>query len=396
MLAEVKLKKLQREYPLGPPGDRVTALFAQLLPLQDPTLETRRLAGSLIAGEVNWSAPNAKTFHCLDDSHVIVVFSKLIDFYQVAARILIAGSSIFSNHLEVRGRDSGSVTVAKLEALFRCWTPQGLADDLPSQISPTSLSPEGEELAAREADCSLLFLISHELGHVLYYRQPTEDDGKNDPILTQEQELQSDVTGMQSVVRSAQSPAEARMRIAAVIATMRVLAVFEALGHKFAGDHPPPLARLQVLFDHTLKFCKTERDFWSLTPVAYAVDQVLEAAGLRAVGNMNPPARTADRMFSALSAVIENVAKGDEALSQVLAVMHYDFEHAPRPNLEQLALIAARMFPPTPTQTESPNQDALWEKKAEVFRSLKVQWPQPMMKMFSDAYTNLYHPGGES
>jgi hypothetical protein len=396
MLAEVKLKKVQREYPLGSSGDRVTALFAQLVPLENPKLEARRLTGSLVAGEVNWNAPNAKTFHCLDDSHAIFVFSKLIDFYQIAAKILFGGANIFGDHLPVRGPDSTSDTVGKLEALFRCWTPKGLADDLPSQISLGPLSPEAGALATFESDSSLLFLISHELGHVFYYRPPTEDDGKNDPVLTKEQELQSDVTGMQSLIQSAQSPADARMRIAGVWAAMRVLAVFGALGHEFAGDHPPPLARLQVLQDHTLMFCKTERDFWSLTPVAYTVDQKLEAAGLRAVGNMNPPARTADRMFSALSAVIENVAKDREPLSQVLAVMNYDFVHAPRPNLEQLALIAARMFPPTLTQTEAPDQDALWAKKAEVFRSLKDQWPQPMAKMFGDAYASLYHPGGES
>ncbi len=118
---------------------------------------------------------------------------------------------------------------------------------------------------------------------------------------------------MQSLIRSAQSPQQARMRIAGVWAAMRVLAVFEALGHQFGGSHPPPLFRLQVLRDDTLKFCKTERDFWSLTPVAYSVHQKLEVAGLCALGEMDPPARTADRMFSALSAVIENVAKRHES-----------------------------------------------------------------------------------
>jgi hypothetical protein len=396
MLAGVNLKKFQGEKPLGADGDRVATLFAQLIPLQEPKLEARRRAGSLIAGEVNRNTPNAKTFHYLDDSHAIVVFSKLIDFYEIASNILFGGANIDGDHLPVRGPDSMSDTVGKLEALFRCWTPEGLADDLPSQISLSPLSPEAAGLATFQSDSSLLFLISHELGHVLYYRAPTENDGKNDSILTQEQELQSDVTGMQSLLRSAQSPADARIRIAGVFAAMRVLAVFGALGHAFGGGHPAPLARLQVLLDYSLKFCKTERDFWSLTPVAYAVDQKLEAAGFRALGKMDRPARTADRMFSALSSVIENVAKGWQPASEVLVVMNYDFEHAPRPNLEQLAQIAARMFPPTPTQTESPSQDALWAKKAEIFRSLRDQWPEPMAEMFRNAYDNLYRPGGVS
>ncbi len=147
MLNGTNLRKLQRENPLSARGDRVTALFAQLIPLPNPKLEARRQAGSLIAGEVNRNAPNAKTFHYPDDSHAIVVFSKLIDFYEIASRILFGGANIFGDHLPIKAPDSMSDSVGKLEALFRCWTPQGLADDLPSQISLSSLSPEAAELA---------------------------------------------------------------------------------------------------------------------------------------------------------------------------------------------------------------------------------------------------------
>ena len=394
MLAGVNLAKLQREVPLGPGGDRVAALFAELAPLEIPQLEACRQAGSLVAGEVHRTIPNAKTFHYLDDSHAIVVYSSLVDFYGMASKILFGGANVFGDHPPIKAPDSIDGTVGKLEALFRCWTPKGLEDDLPSKISLGTLTPEAAELAGLQADSSLLFLIAHELGHVLYYRPPSEEDGRDEPLLTAEQELLSDVSGMQLMVRSAQGTADARMRIGGVIAAMRVLAVFAALGHVFGGNHPHPLTRLQHLWDSTLKFCKTERDFYALTPLAYTVDQKLEAAGLHALGSSERPAATADRMFSCLSAVIENVAKGREPIAKVLEVMRFDFESAPRQNLEELAQIAARLFPPMPTQTEAPRQDELWAAKAQVFRSLRDEWPEPMRTSFHNAYNTLYTTGG--
>ena len=390
ILAGVNLAKLQREEPLGTGGDRVAALFAQLAPLKIPQLEASRKAGSLVAGEVHRNIPNAKTFHYLDDSHAIVVYSSLVDFYRMASKILFGGVSVFGDHPPIKAPDSIDSTVGKLEVLFRCWTPKGLEDELPSKISLSPLTPEAAELADFQAASSLLFLIAHELGHVLYYRPPSKEDGRGEPLLTAEQELLSDVSGMQLLVRSAQEPGDARMRICGVIAAMRMLAVFSALGHVFGGNHPHPLTRLQHLWDSTLKFCKTERDFYALTPLAYATDQRLEAAGLHALGSSDRPAATADRIFSCLSAVIENVAKGREPIAQILEVMRFDFGTAPRQNLEELAQIAARLFPPIPTQTESPREDELWATKAQIFRSLGDEWPEPMRTIFRNAYNTLY------
>jgi hypothetical protein len=391
MLANINLAKLQREFPLGASGDRVAVLFSTLFPLEDAKLEARRQSGSLIAGEVGRNTPNAKTFHHPDDSHVIVIYSSLVDFYELAAKIILGGGNVFYNRqVSIKAPDSIDGVVARLETLFRCWTPQGLADNLPSAVTVSALEEKAEELARFEAAASLLFLISHELGHVTYYRPPTEEDSKAESQLKPEEELLSDVSGMKLMVRSAQSPADARMRICGVTAAMRVLAVFESLGHVFGGSHPPPLIRLQHLWEATRHFCRTERDFYALTPLAYTVDQHLEEAGIRALGETGRPEASPERMFSALSAVMENVVKRYEPVEKVLEVMQFDFKTAPRPNLEELSMIAARLFPPIPTHTESAREDELWAAKADVFRSMKDQWPEPMRTLFKSAYTKLH------
>jgi hypothetical protein len=393
MQADANLAKMRREFPLSASGDRVAALFASLAPLENSHLEERRKAGSLVAGEVGRNIPNAKTFHYLDDSHAMVIYSSLVDFYDIASKIMFGGANVYTDRGVFKAPDSIDGVVERLEALFRCWTPQGLADDLPSKVKLSPLDSEAAELANFQTSTCLLFLLSHELGHVFYYRPPSDDDIQSASSLTPEQESQSDVSGMQLLVQSADTPADARMRICGVITAMRVLAVFETLGHQFGGSHPPPLVRLNDLWEATRRFCKTERDFYSLTPLAYTADQQLAEAGIRAVGGSAKREATADRMFSILSAVIENVAKGRQSIDKVIEVMRFDFTNAERAQLEELAKIAARLFPPSPAHTESPSQDELWAEKAKVFRSLKDQWPESVRPLFNDAYNQLYALG---
>jgi hypothetical protein len=91
MRASEELAKRQREYPLSA-ADRGAALFSRMVPLPDQQLESLRRSQALVVGEVNRPLPNAKTFHYLDGSHAIMLFSGLLDFFSSAAKILLGGS----------------------------------------------------------------------------------------------------------------------------------------------------------------------------------------------------------------------------------------------------------------------------------------------------------------
>jgi hypothetical protein len=214
------------------------------------------------------------------------------------------------------------------------------------------------------------------------------------PALTRAQEFAADSTGMQNLIRMAKSPGEARMRFAGVMICLRVLAVFASLGHTFPNDHPQPIDRLHAAAGSARSFCKTERDYWSLSPIAYAYDEMLEIAGLRALHSSDLPALDSERMFSRMSSVLEEAVKGSVPLSEVLDTMGADFRDAEPEVMEQVAKTAARMFPLLPVETESPRQDALWAEKAKLFRALNDQWPDVARTAFRTAFQKLSRPEG--
>jgi hypothetical protein len=281
--------------------------------------------------------------------------------------------------------------IRELQALFERWKPGGISGVLNPELSISPLPPRGAADAAMMAQAAQLFILSHEFGHVLFYRPPDEnDDPSSVSVLTRAQEFAADATGMRNLIRMAESGGAARMRFAGVMISLRVLAVFASLGHTFPNDHPQPIDRLQAVAASARSFCKTERDYWSLSPIAYAYDEMLEVAGLRALHSADLPALDGDRMFSRMSSVLEEAAKGSVRHSEVLDTIGADFRDAEPEVIEQVAMTAARMFPPVPVETASPSQDALWAEKARLFRTLNGQWPDVAKTAFQTAFRELY------
>ena len=251
----------------------------------------------------------------------------------------------------------------------------------------STLGSPAAEFAAMLAQAAQLFILSHEFGHVSFYRPPGEDDDPLiPPVLTRDQEFAADATGVRNLIRMAETPSDARMHIAGVVIALRVLAVFAMLGHTFPNDHPQPIDRLYSIAHSVRAFCKTERDYWSLMPIAYAFDERLTVAGYRAAHNTATLIPDDDRVFCRLSAVLEAAVHGSVPHAEVVDVMRKDFLDIPPAVLEKVAMTAARMFPEVPVVTESPNQDALWAEKAKLFRSLHDQWPDVAKAAFQRAF----------
>ena len=394
MKASEELAKRQREWPLRR-SDRGAALLAKLAPLDVPELETLRLSSSLVVGEVGRTLPNAKTFHYPDGSHAIMLFSGLIDFLDAVTKILYGATNLFGPQKLVKATSTGEDVIRELQALFERWKPGGISDVVDPALSMSPLTSPAADFADMMAQAAQLFILSHEFGHVLFYRPPGEDDDPYaTPVLTRSQEFAADTTGMRNLIRMAKTPSDARMHIAGVVVSLRVLAVFASLGHTFPNDHPQPIDRLYSIARSARAFCKTERDYWSLMPIAYAYDERLEVAGLRAIHSTDPVVPDFDRVFARLSAVLEAAVHRSVPHSKVLDTMRQDFRDVPPTVLEKVAQTAARMFPQVPVETESPTQDALWVEKAKLFRSLYDQWPEVARSAFQNAFEQLSHGKG--
>ena len=395
MRASEELARRQREYPLGSAGERGTKLLAKFAPLNVPALEAMRLSEALVVGEVGRTLPNAKTFHYPDGSHAIMLFGGLIDFLDAVTKILYGATNLFGPQKVVKASCTGNDVIRELHALFERWKPGGISGVVDPALSMSPLASPAADFADMMAQSAQLFILSHEFGHVLFYQPPGEDDDPSTvPVLTRDQEFAADTTGMQNVIRMATTPSEARMHIAGVVVSLRVLAVFASLGHTFPNDHPQPIDRLYSIARSARAFCHTERDYWSLMPIAYAYDERLEVAGLRAIHSTDPVVPDFDRVFSRLSAVLEAAVHGSVPHSEVLDAMRQDFRDVPPAVLEKVAMTAARMFPPIPVETASPTQDALWAEKARLFRSLDGQWPEVAKTAFQAAFQKLYPKEG--
>jgi hypothetical protein len=176
--ASEELDTRRREKPLGPAGDRIAPVFASLVPLADAELEAMRQSGALVVGEITNPLPNAKTFHFPDDSFAIVIYSGLVDFYQYVCNTLMASSIMHSDGAVTSAALSMNDVIANLKQLFQAWTPDGLVLDRIPPISLAPLPPQYAEMTALLNKMALSFVLSHEFGHVRYYKPPR---GANPP-----------------------------------------------------------------------------------------------------------------------------------------------------------------------------------------------------------------------
>ena len=388
MRAAEQLAKRQRESPLGPDGDRVLKLFSSLPPLVDPRFEQVRTSPNLAVGELNFRQPNAKAFHFPDGSHLITIYSGLVDFYSSACQILMQAGTYHSDKSEDEGRPQEDL-IDDLKELFLTWTPSGILSNQPAEHRLTELAPGRMLYATRLLEGALRFILCHELGHVLFYKPL---NGSKDAMpLTREQETISDITGMQTALQSNAELGAIRMNLAGCIVSLRTLAVFEMTGHPFTGDHPDPLSRVNEIFAALRPFCSSQAQYWWVSPIAYAFDEQLETAGQRAIGGPEVLPVRADRAFSRLCAALEEVVKGSQEQSVIVPLMLPDFTEATDEQMAQIAMYAAEMFAPDAPARREPGQR--WTERGDLFLSLNHEWPARSIKYFDDAMSKTSKTG---
>ena len=384
MKAKDLLDTRRDESPLGPAGDRVAAVFATLTPLPNPDLEAMRLSGALVMGEITDPIPNALTLHFSDKSHAIVVTSALIDFYESVSKILFGATNMQRDGQVSKAAATMHDVVDDLRALFEAWTPDGIAQDCMAKIAQTPLSPSKIDAAEMLVTMALSFVLSHEFGHVLYYKPPRGK--KPAPLLTTQQETQADATGFKNLLFASANEGRGptRMSIAGAMVALRVLAVLGALGHKFGEGHPPPEERLQTVMTVTRSASSTNREFWSMTTIAYAFDEHLAHAGALATGTELP--LTPDRALSRMVSILEEISKKHKPPSELLAGMSVDFAGFNAPSLDALAAMAAPLFPPEQPPTADPRQDALWNEMGSQLRAGIANFPDAAKAAFQKAF----------
>jgi hypothetical protein len=107
-----------------------------------------------------------------------------------------------------------------------------------------------------------LFILAHEYGHVILHT------GSAESILSPKDELDADEMAMTTLFQRGQRDHRIRMPYMGATLALRVFSGLERLGHKFPGTHPPPAQRLQVVHNTVRKLCRTEGEYWSISPIS--------------------------------------------------------------------------------------------------------------------------------
>lgn len=388
MRATEELAKRQREYPLGPEGDRVLELFRSLPQLPDANFEAVRTSTHLVVGEMNLRQPNAKTFHLPDGSHLITIFTGLIDFYTTACNLIMQSGTFHTDKGQSEGLTLEDVK-EDLQQLFLRWTPQGIREGGPEELRLSPADPLRQKDASTLLEGALRFVLCHELGHVAFYKP--SHSAKKPAGLTREQETQSDVAGVQASTACTPGLGAMRMNLAGCVVSLRILATFGMTGHVFTGDHPDPLSRLDTVFSSLRKLCVLPGRYWWVTPIAYTFDELLETVGQRLVGGSDVLSIRPDRTFSRLCAVLENAMVRPESTSVVVPLLAGEFEEATEAQMRVIARFAAELFSPGAYARYEAAEN--WGAKGRIFRSLYDQWPTRAIAAFNEAFKAYTWPG---
>jgi hypothetical protein len=303
-------------------------------------------AGSLAFVEVGLRAPNAYTQPFEDGSYLVVVTSGLIDFMFAVVQTLYGGAIVRAKgESEVKGGQKIEGVAEQLAALYGAWRSGTIWGDgqLPS---PNFGLPERiAEQADRLTMMAVQFVLAHELGHVAQFiADASEEVGKS--ILTREDELQADAEATRLLFKCGPTWSSIRMSLAGAMVAVRILTGLERLGHRFPGDHPSPEERLMGLWMVIRNLSESEPRYWYDTTMAYAFDELLEAAENVALGQDWTTTLTAERTFSRLCAVLEEDVKGRHSREVTLSAIKRDFNRVPTNILQTVANTAARVLRP--------------------------------------------------
>ena len=378
-LAAKELSRLEQNYPPPESINRCLRLISILGSDLPPAIHSLLSTGMLSIGELGLTAPNANTKHFSDGSHLILFNSGLMDF------ILAVCQTLFGATREFVGSEKIIEPVTPLEgivphlaAIYSAWKSGQLWNGVKLQPPSIALSEEACQDAENLAMTAELFFMAHEFGHVSQHH----DNGSS---LTLPKELEADATATRIAFKVGQRRGNSRMFYAGATVALRVLSGLERLGHKFPGFHPAPAERLLLLRNTTRSLCQTEDAYWRVSTIAIATDELMEAAENVALGLGTGTELTMERMFSRLSAILEECAKGrlvwDTALNDVL----YDVKTASPDVLREVADISAKMFLTQAALQQPGRSPALRKSMAEVLERLIAKFPGPAMTAFVQA-----------
>lgn len=382
MRASNELATLQRKFPPWT-EDRCAPLLMQVAHELSRELSVLSEKKLLVMGEIGWSAPNASTRHFDDGSHLVVVNSGLLDFAFAVAQTLHGAARIVKDGgKEIAPTENLRAIAPRIAALYEGWKSGALWIGERLQPLNQPLPDAAAERADQLARAAIIFILTHELAHVLEYKPEKDDLSETEqvsPIL--QEELWADSAAIRTILQYSQHRGRGgsiRTDLAGAIVALRILSGLEKLGHHFPGHYPPPEQRLITLWSAIRELIETEETeaaYWYKTTMAYAFDELMETAENLALLQGPTAALTPERIFSRICSALEEVVHERLSLERALQVINFDLNRASTAILRDVASTAKRVLRPLRPPFIAIGSVAVQHKIAMLFMELLPKFP---------------------
>lgn len=249
-------------------------LFEQLAGKIPPLLHGLFGSGRAVIGEINVPSPAAFANILPSGGYWVEVYSGLGPFFEAAAHAMY--SSMHSVNADGSLIQSGigiGQSDTELVKLLRAYAENG---QVPARS--TALPIHQSELAGRLARAAQVFVVAHELGHLIKWE--TEKSAE----LTSQGEIAADKLGLAmslGLLRHAAAPLSAddiTDSYAGAEFALRLFSALEAIGFDFQADslHPYPKDRLEILRSQAQGILGTAFDFIFVSRRAFSHDLILQ------------------------------------------------------------------------------------------------------------------------
>jgi hypothetical protein len=302
------LRERQQVHPPWQGADRAAQILGLVRPgLIVPEINLRLFAGTLAVGEVGLAPPTASTSHLDDGSFVVEINSGLMHLMALVTRTLHAFSTEHSPGGIVKPALTHKQLVNRLGQIFLDWQGGQLGTLEGFRKASVTIDPKMARLAHALAVNAEIFVLAHELGHVVM------DGGDREEYPPPAQwigpETYADWLGLKVSLATGSRLGNVRLMYAGVLLAVRVFSFLGRFGQPFCGPHARPAERFGVvkrmardLFGHDIQYT-------TASTIALAYDEALEGAENVLEGRPHDTEQTDERVRVRLWAMLEERLK---------------------------------------------------------------------------------------
>jgi hypothetical protein len=310
MTAPKATEWLRERQTISPPwggADRASQIKTLIKPELLPEINRRLFAGTLAIGEVGLAAPTAVTTRLDDSSFVVQLHSGLMQLIYLMTRTLHSSSTDHGPGGVTAPALTHEQLVKKIAQIFLDWRDGKLSSKSAfDQHLSMPIHPQIQAIAHQLAVNADIFVLAHELGHVIM------DGGDRDKHAAPAQWTADEAYADWIAVRIAFAAGRRlglRMMYAGMLQAVRVFSFLERLGVKFAGPHLPPGQRLIVVKQMTREQCTHDIEFTHVSTIALSYDELLEGVENVLMGLPVATTQTVERVRVRLWAILEERIK---------------------------------------------------------------------------------------